>query len=379
MTTIATSPRVAATAHAGGAGEPPPRVPWTTVLPLAVVAAFGSGFWLVVIRGAVGSVERTQSPFTVWLEESTLLLPLYVFAVLAALTLALRRHGAGPHRPVVVASTLLLVALAVTLAAAVVAAVSAVYDYRLQDGHVAVMSLHDTSCDARCVADQRHSALVLQLRALGLGSLVMLVSNILLLGFAVGLRGGRLDLATSRTAPRGVRLAADLDGSERFLPAALLGTAAIHATTLGRHLDQWPVAGIALLLLTILQVDAALLFLLRLRRVHLLVAAAVSAGPLVVWLYAHTAGLPVGPDAGLGEQLGLTDGTAALLEAATLVVASAALRHRRVPRRAGSRHATRLALTGVAAVTVVGVGVGLGVAGGPPAAASHHQGHHASS
>ena len=42
-------------------------VPWFTVVPLAVVMAYATGFWLVSLRGAIGAIERTQEPFASWL------------------------------------------------------------------------------------------------------------------------------------------------------------------------------------------------------------------------------------------------------------------------------------------------------------------------
>jgi hypothetical protein len=381
MSTMVRGPRVAGSAHTGDAGGAHLRVPWSTVLPLAVVAAFGNGFWLVSIREAVGAIERTQGPFTVWLEEFALLLPLYVFAVLAALTLALRWFGPGPHRARTVVLTLLLVVIATTLAAIAVQATSAVYDYRLQSTHLATMVSHGT-CDALCVADRQQSALLLQTKALGLNGCAMLMSNLVLLGLVVAFRGGRLKLATprpnrERRSRLGTARVARFDDLELFLLVALLGSAAIHATVVRERLAQWPAAGIALLLLTIAEVDAALLFLLRLRSVHYLGAAVVSAGPLLVWLSSHSAGLPFGPGAGIVQQVGLTDAAAALLEAATLAVAVAALRSRR-PRVSGqAQHPAWLAVAGVVAVSVVGVAVGLGALGGAAAPPQQHPGHHA--
>ncbi len=373
MTTLAT-----ATAAGHPETSPRPRVPWSTVLPLAVVAAYGSGFWLIVIRGAVGAIERTQAPFATWLEESTLLLPLYVFAVLAALTLALRRFGPGPLRARAVAVTLLLVAVGATLAATVVQAVSAVYDYRLQTIQVLNMAVHMPDCHAQCVAEQQHSGLLLQFHALGLGSIVMLASNLLLLGFVIGFRGGRLELASSKPLAEGhVGRLARLDHADVFLVVTLLGAAGIHASVIHGLLAQWPVAGIALLLLTIAGVDAALLFQLRLRSAPYLVAAVVSAGPLLVWLYAHTAGLPFGPHAGVGQRLGLTGTTAALVEAATLAVAVSVLRRRRRARPAADQHSVRLALTAVVAVSVIGAAVGIGAMGSVTPLPQHEHHHHA--
>jgi len=375
MTTLAAA--TAARSHPGT--SPYPRAPWSTVLPLAAVAAYGSGFWLIVIRGAVGAIERTQAPFTTWLTESTLLLPLYVFAVLAAVTLAVRWFGTGPLRLRAAALTLLLVALAATLAATAVQAVSAVYDYRLQTTQVLNMAEHLPACGTHCIAAQQRSGLLLQVHALGLGSLVLLASNVVLLSFVIGLRGGRLELvSSSRAARRDTGRLARFDNVDRFLLATLLGAAAVHGSLVHAQLAHWPLAGLALLLLTIAEVDAALLFLLNTRSMHYLAAAVVSAVPLLLWTYAHTTGLPFGPHPGVAQQLSLTGTTAAVLQAATLVVAVVALRRPRPSRAVQAQRSARLALAGVVAVTVIAAGVGLGVMGSAtplPHQQSHH--HHA--
>jgi hypothetical protein len=364
--------------------SPRPRVPWSTVLPLAVVAAYGSGFWLIVIRGAVGAIERTQAPFTTWLEESTLLLPLYVFAVLAALTLALRWLGEAPLRARAVTVALLLVALAVTLAATVVQAISAVYDYRLQTTQVTNMAAHMPDCHAQCLADQQHLGLLLQVHALGLGIPVMLVSNLALLGLVVALRGGRLDVAAQRRVtlrlpafaragrPRGIGIALheqdDAQAGGRLgypdvlLVAGLLAAASVHATVIPEHLTEWPAAGVFFILLTIAELDAALLVLVRLRSAAFLATVFVSAGPILLWLYSRTSGLPFGPEAGVPEPVGLPDVAASLLEASTLAVAFVMLRPRRRRRRhRPAQHLRALTLVGVIAVAVVGVAGGLGL------------------
>ena len=79
------SARQAARPDASGDGRAAAgAVPWGTVLLLAVAMAYVDGFWTMSLRGAVGAIERTQTPFVSWLQESTLVLPLYVCAVLAA-------------------------------------------------------------------------------------------------------------------------------------------------------------------------------------------------------------------------------------------------------------------------------------------------------
>ena len=85
-------------------------VPWLTVVPLAVVLAYADGFWIISLREAVGAIERTGQPFANWLRESTLAVPLFVLAVLGALTLALRWFGPVLRKPRTVLATALLVA-----------------------------------------------------------------------------------------------------------------------------------------------------------------------------------------------------------------------------------------------------------------------------
>ncbi len=60
-------------------------IPWSTVLPLAVAMAYVSGFWIISMRGSVGAIERTQTPFASWWRGSTL----------GAATV----RGRGPGRP----------------------------------------------------------------------------------------------------------------------------------------------------------------------------------------------------------------------------------------------------------------------------------------
>ena len=72
--------------------------------------AYADGFWMMSLRGAVGAIERTDEPFASWLRESTLVLPVFVFAVLGALTLALRLFGPELRKSSTVLTALLIVA-----------------------------------------------------------------------------------------------------------------------------------------------------------------------------------------------------------------------------------------------------------------------------
>jgi hypothetical protein len=356
MTTVVSTPTVAT----GGAPLQRVRVPWSTVLPLAVVAAFGSQFWVVAIRGAVGATERTSEPFAVWLRESVLLLPVYVCAVLAAVTLALRWFGDGPRRARAVAVTLLLVVLAATLAGVAVQAANAVYDYVLQAEHVATTSSHGV-CDAGCIADRQQSALLLQVRALGLGGVVMLASNLVLLGLLVAFRGGRLDVASRRRDDARVP---PLAGVDVFLVAGLLGAAAVNAVVVGEHLADGAATGAFFAFFAIAQAGAAGLVLARVGPAAYWAAAVVAAEPLLLWLSAWTLDAPAGLDTGPPQSMGLADVAATLLALGTLVLAIAALRSRRRPRRPHTAsHASALLLVALVAVAVVGAAGGVGLLG----------------
>jgi hypothetical protein len=174
-------------------------VPWLTVVPLAVVMAYADGFWVISLRGAAGSIERTGEPFVTWLRESTLVLPVFVLAVLGALKLAARWFGPALRRPKTVVATALLVVAAGTLVGIAGLAASSAYDYRLQSNHLLVMdSMRSMASMASMTAAQQQASLDLQVRAVGVGSGLLLASNLMLVGWVVALRGGRLDGSTTR-------------------------------------------------------------------------------------------------------------------------------------------------------------------------------------
>jgi hypothetical protein len=186
-------------------------VPWLTVVPLAVVLAFADGFWVISLRGAVGSIERTQAPFVSWLVESTLALPVFVLAVLGALTLAARWFGPAGHKTKAVVATVLLIVAAGTLVGIGALAISSGYDYHLQSSQAPVMDpMPSTGMDSMpsmgtdsmgsigSTPQPNHGSLALQARAVGLGSGILLVTNLALVSWVVAIRGGRLDVRKTR-------------------------------------------------------------------------------------------------------------------------------------------------------------------------------------
>lgn len=342
----------------------PRTVPWSTVLPFAVVMAYADGFWITTMRGAVGAIERTQGPFASWLRESTVVLPVFVFAVLGAVTLALRWLGSG--RRWTVPFTALLVAVAGTAAGLAEVAVSSAYDYHLQMSQLKMMYAMHSVCTNNCLSREQHATLALQLHAFTLAGGLLVVTNLVLVAWMTALLGGRLKLTgarrpspVDRVGPSAAAWRTRLTLPVLVAAAGLIGSAAIHVAVTPAYLRVWPVAGVFLMLLTAADVAAARLLLVRPGRAALRTAAVVAALPLLLWLYTRTVGLPFGPGSGVRQSFGLADGAVALLEIASLIAIGARLVRRR-PDGPLTPHARTLVVIGALAATVVGLG-GTGV------------------
>ena len=328
-------------------------VPWLTVLSLAAVMAYGDGFWMMVLRGAVGAIERTQSPFSGWVVESTVALPVFVVAVLGALTLALRWFG-PVLRAGTFAATALMVVVAGTLVGVGQVALNAVYDYHLESIQLQFMHVTHHASSKTLLSLQQEATLGLQFRAVGYGLAILLVTNLVLVALAIAFRGGRLDVSVPGAGSAGRSRVRDL---RLLLAAGFLGAAAIHAAVVPQRLGEWAVAGVFFIVLAAVELAVAALLVARRDPTVLLVAAVVSIGSLALWMYSHTIGLPFGPRAGIAEQFGLADIAACLLAAGTLLVAVVLLRGRASLRRPPvSAHLRWLALVAVIAVTMIGLG-----------------------
>jgi hypothetical protein len=334
-------------------------VPWLTVLPLAVVLAYADGFWMVTLRGAVGAIERTQQPFDGWWRESTIVLPLYVLAVLGALTLAKRWFGPVLRTTRTVLITALLVALAGTIVGIAELIASSMFDFSLQSAQLAMMDQMHGICVDSCLPQAEQSTMAALTRAVLYVGAFLLVTNVVLVGWVLAMRGGRLRVV--RLQPdTGTLPAADrqIDLVRLLLAAGLIASAHIHAAVIPEHLTEWPAAGGFFALLTIAEITvAAALLAAQPRRLAGVAAVVVSAGPLLVWLYSRTLGLPFGPDAGIAEAVGIPDVVCCALEIGTLIAAVMLLRRpgwlaRRPP---ASAHVRGLAVVAVIAVTALGL------------------------
>ena len=118
-----------------------------------------------------------------------LLLPLFVLAVLAALSLAARgtgRRRGGAVRPA------LLVALVATVAGMAYLLADSFWSLRLQLVHLDTMGSMGGLCTGTCLDKQYDATVMLQVRAVALGSLILLASNVVTVLWLLALRGGRL-------------------------------------------------------------------------------------------------------------------------------------------------------------------------------------------
>ena len=143
------------------------------------------------LREAIGASGRTPDPFTSWWRESTVLLPVFVFAVLAAVTLALRWFGPVLRDRRAVVVTVLLIAAAGTLAG-LAAKLPSAYDYHLQVAQLPKMNAMRGVCGPSCLDAQERLTLGVHVRGVVYISRWLLLTNLVLVAWIVAMMGGRL-------------------------------------------------------------------------------------------------------------------------------------------------------------------------------------------
>jgi hypothetical protein len=214
------------------------------------------------------------------------------------------------------------------------------------------MGSMSTTCGADCIARLQSDSFWLQAHAVGYGAALVLLTNVLVVGWMVAMRGGRLHVVANRTAR-----ASRVDDRSLGLAGALVGAAVIHVAVVPDHLLEWAAAGIFFVVLAVVQLLVGAAALLRPGRLVWLASVVVAAGPIVLWAVSRTVGLPLGPEPGVPEALGMSDLACAVLEAAAVALALS-LRSR-ASREDGatapSAHRTALVVLAMLAVTLVGV------------------------
>lgn len=319
-----------------------PDVPWPRVVVLGTVLAFGDWFWIISLRGATGAVERTQEPFAAWLRGALLLVPLFVLAVLGALALARRHRGPDRRGGRAAVATCVLVALAGTVAGLGVQVVSAAYDYRLQLAQLGAMTHAATGCADGCLGVREDATLVLQLKTLGAGAAILLTTNLVLVGWATALLGGRL---WARHQPRRTDEPWARDVG-LLVTAALVGAGTVHAALSAAELSVSPRAGILQLTLALAAMACARSARLHPRPLSWGVAVLLGGAPLAWWSLTHTVG-----------DLGLATGAIGVLDVGIVAAAVVLLRGPAwLARSPSTGQAGSLAVVAVVATTAIGLG-----------------------
>jgi hypothetical protein len=178
-------------------------LPWGFVAGAAVSLALANAFVIIAVQGAIGAIERAQSPFADWLRDSAILLPVFALAV----TLALARAGRRGRRT---ATTVLLVAAVAAAVGIVLLVISTTYDYHLQSQLLArSSSLHSThvigasgatnpAYDDGAWSPEQRDTLLTDVKGAGLGSVLLIGVDLLLVAWVTALRGGRLEAVRRR-------------------------------------------------------------------------------------------------------------------------------------------------------------------------------------
>jgi hypothetical protein len=187
-------------------------LPWVTVGVLAILMAAADGFILTSLQGAVGAIERAQGPFLSWARDTAIVLPLFVLAVMWAFTRAHRKHGLTTkalRSPRKVLTTALLIVAAGTAVGVGETVVSGAYDFHLQSDLLKSMSgqhehgvanpatgavtANPAYANGGWTPEQRQTAAV-DVKAAAFGAGLILIANLVVVGWVVALRGGRLDV-----------------------------------------------------------------------------------------------------------------------------------------------------------------------------------------
>jgi hypothetical protein len=112
---------------------------WQTAALFAIAIAYADGFWLTALQGAIGAIERVQSPVIHWLRDATLMLPLVFVAVVGALLLARRWMGRTRSKLAGFVLVVLLVAVLTGVVGLAKALASSAYDYSFQVKHLWIL------------------------------------------------------------------------------------------------------------------------------------------------------------------------------------------------------------------------------------------------
>jgi hypothetical protein len=103
------------------------------------------------------------------------------------------------------------------------------------------------------------------------------------------------------------------------LVAASLGAAGIHFAVIVPHFNEYRPYGVFFLAVAWFQAIWAVLVVTNEDRRLLLAGLAVNAVVVGIWVWSRTAGLPIGPEPGMPEEIGAADSISTALEAVIVV------------------------------------------------------------
>lgn len=183
-----------------------PDVSRASVALLTIVIAVVDGFWVTSLHGAVGDVASGQDQFHRWMRDSTMMLPSLALSMLAALSLSRRLTRWRGHATVRLATAAVLIIAISTAVSIAEVSISAAADYTAQANELEhVHSIHTTTVAAaglsanennptsRIALDAaRHLTLKAHIRGVERASVILLLTNVVLVLWVLALRGGRL-------------------------------------------------------------------------------------------------------------------------------------------------------------------------------------------
>jgi len=155
--------------------------------------------------------------------------------------------------------------------------------------------------------------------------------------------------------------------SRVYAPAAQVallsaGAAAIHFVVVSEHFEEWWVFGLFFAATAIAQLTWASLIVTRRSRLLTWVGVVGNAAIVALWIVSRTAGVPLGPDAGMPEPVGVADSVASAFEVGIVAVgawlaASVSTTPRTPMRIAWILAGLTLALTTVGLLSAVAPGI----------------------
>ena len=163
---------------------------------------------------------------------------------------------------------------------------------------------------------------------------------------------------TTATTPHGGETARAVAAELKLaLGLASLSAALIHVVASVHHFAEWWLFGVGFMVMAVAQATSAVSLTFSDARPVLTAAAALNAAIVLLWVWSRTLGLPIGPEAGSAEEIGVADVMASVTEAVIVAAAVASLR--------GARPATLSALSTAAMLAfAIGAFTGFGHFGG---------------